>query len=84
MKKLRNITKEISKYPYYARRDDTKSTSQRNYVNTQLELGKKVLQKCTGYPLMQNFILTLANGLSPNQAMGLPILTTTPSRMNGL
>jgi hypothetical protein len=75
---------EVYKYPYCARRDDTKDYLSDKVCRYTIRIRKKIVRKTKRVFVYGQLILSLGNGLAPTQAIGLPILPTTPSIMRSI
>ena len=84
MKKLRNITKEISKYPYCAGEDDNKDYLSDKVCRYTIRIRKKTI-KSTRYLILFFEALLILMGILPmTGAVGTPQLTPALSRTNSL
>lgn len=72
------LSVEIYKYPYSGRVDDTKDYLSDKISRYTIRIRKKIVRKTKQVFLYGQLILCLGNGLSPIQAIVLPILPRTP------
>ena len=72
------ISREVYKYPYCAKLDDTEDYLSDKVCRGTIKIRKKIVRKTKRVFVYVQLILSLGNGLAPTQAIGLPILTNTP------
>ena len=75
------ISREVYKYPYFAKLDDTEDYLSDKVCRGTIKIRKKIVRKTKRVFVYVQLILSLGNGLAPTQAIeaiGLPILTNTP------
>ena len=75
------ISREVYKYPYCAKLDDTEDYLSDKVCRGTIKIRKKIVRKTKRVFVYVQLILSLGNGLAPTQAIGLPILTNTPAIM---
>ena len=78
------LSVEVYKYPYCGRLDDTKDYLSEKVCRCTIRIRKKIVRKTKRVFVYGQLILSLGNGLAPTQAIGLPILPTTPSIMRSI
>jgi hypothetical protein len=72
------VSIEVQKYPYCGRTDETEDyLSEKIYCYT-IKIRKKIVRRTKRVFVYGQLILSLGIGLAPTQAIGLPILPTTP------
>jgi hypothetical protein len=78
------LSVEMYKYPCYGRLDDTRNYLSEKVCPCTIKIRKKSVRKTKSVLVYVQLILSLGNGLIPTQAIGLPILPTTPSIMRSI
>ena len=68
------ISREVYKYPYCAKLDDTEDYLSDKVCRGTIKIRKKIVRKTKRVFVYVQLILSLGNGLAPTQAIGLPIL----------
>ena len=73
------ISREVYKYPYCAKLDDTEDYLSDKVCRGTIKIRKKIVRKTKRVVVYGQLIATLGDGLAPSFAIGLPILPTTPA-----
>ena len=74
------ISHEVYKYPYCAKLDHTEDYLSDKVCRGTIKIRKKIVRKF----VYGQLIFSLGTGLAPTQAIGSPILPTTPSVMRSI
>jgi hypothetical protein len=74
----------VEKYPYCARPDENEDYLSEKICRCTIKIRKKIVRKTKRVFVYGQLILSLGNGLAPTQAIGLPILPTTPPIMRSI
>ena len=75
---------EVQKYPYCGRTDETEDYLSEKIWCYTIRIRKKIIKKAKRLVAYGDLILRLTNGVVPSQAIGLPILPTTPPIMRSI
>ena len=75
------ISLEVFKYPYCAKSIESQEFLSEKICCYTIKIRKKIVRKTKRVFVYGQLIFSLGTGLDPTQAIGLPILPTTPSVM---
>jgi hypothetical protein len=75
---------EVLKYPYCGKSIESEEFLSEKICCYTIKIRKKIVRKTKRVFVYGQLIFSLGNGLAPTQAIGLPILPTTPSIMRSI
>lgn len=78
------VSVEVQKYPYCGRTDETEDYLSEKICCSTIRIRQKIIKKAKRLVVYGDLILRLTNGVVPSQAIGLPILPTTPPIMRSI